>query len=171
MQKKRKDPIASGEDESTQDELIVKEKLTLKQELFCQNYVINDVFRGNATLSYADAYWYDMESKDKTRQRDAEWEEIEWTSEYDKAYNCCAALASRLLKNVKIQDRNIDLWNDMLSDRRVDARLWQIIYKWKDEHSLWGIREYNKLKNRITDKIQWDITILTPTAINIIKPK
>jgi len=56
MQKKRKDPIASGEDESTQDELIVKEKLTLKQELFCQNYVINDVFRGNATLSYADAY-------------------------------------------------------------------------------------------------------------------
>lgn len=162
-------PKAPGNDEK-QDEMKVLDKLTLKQELFCQNYVTNEEIRGNATLSYADAYWVDLESKSKIRQTDSEWEEIEGTSEYDKAYNSCSAMWCRLLRNLKIQERNTDLWNELLSDRRVDARLGQIIYQWKDEHSLWGIREYNKLKQRITDKIEANVT-LVPTAVNIVEPK
>ena len=54
------------------------------------------------------------------------WVWIEKSS-YDKAYYSCAANASRLLKNDKIQKRITVLLNEMISNEVVDAELMKII--------------------------------------------
>lgn len=146
----------------------ISEKLTLKQELFCQYYVKNESLRGNATLCYNEAYNINIHEKDTTRQTNSEWKEIEWTSEYDKSYDYCSMAWSNLIRNYKIQDRIDELWNELLIDPKIDARLSKIIYKWKDEVALNWIKEYNKLRNRIIEnvKVSWEVNISSDQTIN-----
>ena len=119
---------------------LVKDELNPKQELFCQMYVNNRGSFGNATSSYALAY--DMEIDGVSDER-------------KEAYNVACASGSRLLINVKIKDRIIQLLNDLLKDNIVDAELAKIIMQdYKLESKISAIREYNRIKGRGSDVIE-----------------
>lgn len=139
--------------------------LSIQQELFCHFYVINDELRGNATHSYAEAYGFKL---DELSNEDAIYEyydektgegkgKVLEPSTRSKAINVCAAESSRLLRTPKIQNRKIEMLNSLLRDDYVDSRL----AKWIQDDSepaasIAALREYNKLKQRITEKM--DIT-------------
>lgn len=127
--------------------------LTLQQERFCINYAQNMELFGNATLSYAEAYGYDLDNADKTRSIDEKGNEIKGTSEYDRMYNICASGGSQNIIKLNIQKRIRTLLNEMMQNDVIDARLIEIILKGNDADSLRALQEYNKLKQRIVTKI------------------
>ena len=106
---------------------------------------------------------------------DENWErEVIEDSEYNKMCNICAAASSRLLRNCKIQERNIEIMNGMLRNEVIDARMYRIIQKWKDVDSIAAIKEYNKLKQRIVEKqqlVDWDWKPFIPSVIRIVEAK
>lgn len=110
-------------------------KLNPRQEKFCQHYVSKEFF-ANGVQAYIEAYDIVVESQ--------------------KDYNSACAAASRLLSNVNICDRINDLLDEAgLNDNFVDKELLFLIQQHADYKSKLGsIREYNKLKSRITDKIE-----------------
>jgi hypothetical protein len=127
-----------------------------QHELFCQLYVKNEELFGNGTLSYAEAYNYKLETLSHEETRDEGGELIE-QSEYTKAYNVCSVQAHALLRMPKIQDRITILLNEMLKDHIVDAQLAKVILQdEKLEPKISAIREYNKIRQRITEKV--DVT-------------
>lgn len=115
---------------------IVWESLTLRQERFCQLYALDTRFMGNWVGTYLEVYDIDTSKK---------W----W-------YWVCAASASRLLTNVKIYTRiNTLLEEQWLNDQFVDKQLLYVISQQSDiGNKVQAIKEYNKLKQRITDKIE-----------------
>jgi hypothetical protein len=128
-----------------------KPKLNPKQELFAQLYTRNSQMFGNATLSYAEAYGYDLDSLSDEIPKDQPTAK----SERDKAYNVCAVEAQRLLRNPNVQDRLTVLLNEMLRDDIIDRELAKtILQDHKLESKIAAIREYNKLKQRITEKVE-----------------
>lgn len=158
----------------------VGEELTLKQELFCQYYVKNDALYGNATLAYAEAYGYDLENADRDdmeyemwdgsimtghelhdyniRQKDSkdklDYIQMVKESTYTRMYNVCSVSSSKLLRNPKINQRVKDLLNEMLNDSDVDAELAKMIRDKKNDNAkIQAIKEYNKLKMRIVDRV------------------
>ena len=157
--KKRKNIDTPPEDTQDKnevlDELISEEDeklLTLKQTLFCHYYVMNEETRGNATLSYALAYWYDIDSASRVNDRDDQDREILGTSEYDNIIKLIAPSASRNTRKHKIQETITKLWNTLLTDEQVDAKHAQILFKGRDDVALRAVQEYNRIKWRITDK-------------------
>lgn len=92
----------------------VRDILSIKQENFLRFYIVNDELRGNATLSYAEAYGYDLDTLDKTGKRDLKTGILLEPSEFTRAYNTCSQLASRLLRNVKVQRRRVEILNEVL---------------------------------------------------------
>lgn len=116
------------------------DNLNQKQELFCQYYASDREFFGNGVESYIEAY-------------DPITTKPNW-------YKTAAAAASRLLKNVKVIDRiNVLLEEGGLNDQFVDKQLVFIIKQHADFGSkMAAIREYNKLKSRITEKTEETIT-------------
>jgi hypothetical protein len=127
-----------------------------QHELFCQLYVKNEELFGNATLCYAEAYNYKLETLSHEESRDDEGHLIE-SSEYDKAYRVCSVQGSVLLRNLKVQERITKLLNEMLKDDIVDAQLAKVILQNdKLEPKVSAIREYNKIRQRITEKV--DVT-------------
>jgi hypothetical protein len=111
------------------------DKLNPKQELFCQLYATDREFFGNGTQTYIEVYEPD--------QHKPNW------------YKSAQASASRLLSNVIICKRINELLEDEgLNDAFVDKQLLFIITQHDDKSSkVAAIREYNKLKQRITEKI------------------
>lgn len=105
-----------------------KFKLNDKQKLFCQYYVSEEFF-------------------------------CSWVKSYQKVYNCtydkARASASRLLANVSILNYIDFLLGEMgLNNQRVDKELAKLILQDVDRTvKLWAMREYNKLKGRITEKL------------------
>lgn len=135
-----------------------KDELTPKQELFCHIYTHNRQLFGNATLSYAEAYDYGLDELSQEKPvlgYDSKGEPNKWgESEYTKAYNVCSAQGSRLLRNQKIDDRIRELMNLLMRDSIVDAELISIVlHGEKDSDRVAAIKEYNKLKQRILDKV------------------
>jgi hypothetical protein len=57
--------------------------LNVRQELFCMYYVMNDELRGNATLSYAEAYGYDLDDREKYPRDDAIYDDEDENEEGD----------------------------------------------------------------------------------------
>lgn len=103
-------------------------ELNPKQELFCQSYVNNWATFGNATKSYVEAY--DVEEESARRE------------------------GSRLLTKVDVKARVVKLLNDLLKDEIVDAELSKVIQQDNDlSVKVSAIKEYNKLRQRITDKV------------------
>lgn len=155
------------------------EVLNPKQELFCQFYVMNDELFGNATLSYAEAYDYKLDTLSKERpilSTDDLGNPKEYgESEYDLAYNVCAVTSSRSLRSAKVQLRVRELLNELLKDDVVDSELAKVIRQnHKLESKMAAIREYNKLKGRIIDKTDLtskgeQILISDPKAAAITK--
>lgn len=110
------------------------DKLNEKQLLFCKLYVSEDLL-GNGTLCYCKAYGYDPNDI--------------------KDYNNARHNASHLLSNNNVsQHINNLLEEGGLNDQHIDKRLLFLINQNEDKGtSLGAIREYNKLKQRITEKI------------------
>ena len=118
--------------------------LNEKQEKFCQYYVSKEFF-ANGTEAYAEAYDIDMTEPGK--------------------YNSVRTMASKLLTNTNILNRINELLDlNGLNDQFVDKQLTLVITQNADLGAkVAGIREYNKLKQRITDKLEvkgdFDITL------------
>jgi hypothetical protein len=109
--------------------------LNEKQELFCQLYATDREFFGNGVQAYIEAYEPDTSKPN-------------W-------YNGARASASRLLSDVNIYTRINELLEDGgLNDVNVDKQLQFLINQQDDKSTkLQAIREYNKLKQRIIDRI------------------
>lgn len=112
-----------------------KKELTPKQERFCQLYVSEEFF-GHGTESYAEAYGIDLKT----------------------GYGSAKTSAARLLTNANICARINELLKDAgLNDGFVDKQLLFLISQHADfAQKMAAIREYNKLRQRITDKM--DVT-------------
>lgn len=114
-----------------------KKKLTTnqKQEFFCQLYATDKEFFGNGVQAYIEAY-----DPDRTKPN--------W-------YKTACAAASRLLSNVKVFTRINEILEETgFSEVAVDKQLSFLIAQQADfTAKLGAIREFNKLKKRITDKL------------------
>lgn len=112
---------------------MAKDKLNAKQELFCNYYVSEETF-GNGVRSYCKAYGIDENNIQK--------------------YNVAKKSAFDLLTNPNILARINELLDDAgLNDSFVDKQLLFAISQNADMSSkVKAISEYNKLRQRITDK-------------------
>lgn len=128
-------------------------KLNPKQEKFCKLYATETEFFGNGVESYIEAY-------------DPKTTKPNW-------YKTAAAAASRMLKNVNILDRiNELLDSEGFNDAHVDKQLLFLINQGAEFPSKLGaIKEYNKLKQRIVDRIDATSKGEKIEAINYIIPK
>ena len=114
------------------------ERLTTKQEMFCQYYASPAEFFGSGTTAYSLAYGYDLT--------------------IHKQKNICQVGATQLLAMPKINRRIDQLLDDLgFNDQMADKRLSELMLQ-RDEKSisLGALREYNKLKARIQEHI--DVT-------------
>jgi len=128
-----------------------KDKLTEKQIRFCITYVSKDFF-ANGTESYAEAYGIDL-----TRPN---------------TYNTCKVNASKMLTNTNILEYINELLDlSGLNDQFVDKQLTFVITQNADMGSkVAAIREYNKLKKRIDNKLNLGLEDgITEVNINIKK--
>ena len=113
----------------------MKKHLNPKQERFCKLYATDKEFFANGVESYVEAY---------QPKKIGNW------------YQTARASASRLLTSINILKR-IDELLEMqgLNDVYVDKRLaFWITQTAHPTASLEGIKEYNKLKQRILNKIE-----------------
>lgn len=110
-------------------------KLNPKQEKFCKLYATDREFFGNGVETYIEVYKPDKSKKN-------------W-------YKTACSAASQLLSNIKVYTRiNELLEEEGLNDQNVDKQLLFLVNQHEDKgNKLGAIREYNKLKTRITDKI------------------
>lgn len=113
----------------------VWDKLNPKQELFCELYTSKEFF-GNGVQTYIEVY-----DPDTTKPN--------W-------YKTACASASQLLSNIKVYTRINDLLESSgLNDQFADKQLLFLMSQHDDKsNKLWAVREYNKLKWRITEKIE-----------------
>lgn len=117
--------------ESTPDE----EKLNERQELFCQYYATDREFFGNGVQTYIEVYEPDRHKKN-------------W-------YKQACSSASEILSNPKVFNRINQLLEDGgLNDVNVDKQLQFLINQQSDfTNKIAAIREYNKLKSRIIERM------------------
>jgi hypothetical protein len=109
--------------------------LNPRQEMFCQLFASDREFFGNGVQSYIEAYDPDTSAKN-------------W-------YLAARVSASRLLTNTNILRRINELFEESgLNDQFVDKQLEKLITQDADfTNKMAAIKEYNKLKQRITEKI------------------
>lgn len=121
---------------------MAKSKLNLTQKQFCKNYVSQEFF-ANGVQAYVEAYKIDLSK--------------------GGAYNSARARASALLTNINILSYINELLDlSGLNDTFVDKQMSLLITQNADFGSKLGaIREYNKLKSRITEKIEHSIITVT----------
>lgn len=131
---------------------VVGELLNPKQEMFCQYYCNNEATRFNATASYSEAYWFNLDWASRLKVKDNKTWELLQESEYVKMSRICWVNGNRLLRNAKIQDRITILINELKKDAIVDRRMMEHILSKDNQSSRDMIKEYNKLMQRITDK-------------------
>jgi hypothetical protein len=136
-----------------------KPKLTAQQELFCRLYTQNEALFGNATLSYAESHGFALDTLSRECPRRVDLPEHTCDrdcppSEYDSAYQTCSVNGSRALRNAKVQARITELLNEILRDDVVDSQLAKLIMQdGEPAAKIAAIREYNKLRARITEKV------------------
>lgn len=115
-------------------EKLKREELNQRQEKFCKLYATEREFFGNGVESYLAVYKIDKSKPN-------------W-------YKTACAAASALLSNPKVIKRISDLLTtEGLNDANVDKQLNFLIGQFSDYRSKLGaIKEYNTLKQRITEK-------------------
>ncbi len=115
--------------------------LNAKQIEFCNLFISQD-YLGHGTESYAEAYGCDLTD---VRQ-----------------YNTAKSQASKLLTKPNILEYLNKLIDVRLNDQFVDKQLGFLIAQKSDlSVTLGGIREYNKLKQRIQDKLEITHSVVT----------
>lgn len=109
-------------------------KLTPQQELFCELYASDKEFFGNGVQSYAEAYGLDLSKP--------------------KDYSTSKAGASENLTKPYILERINEIFEAHgLNDTFVDKQLEKLIVQDADFNAkMKAIQEYNKLRQRITEK-------------------
>lgn len=112
------------------------DKLNPKQEAFCELYTQPTEFFGNGVQSYIESYSPDTSKKN-------------W-------YNTARATVSEILTNPNILKRINELLEaDGFNDQFVDKQIKFLMTQNADFGSKLGaIKEYNKLKARIKDKLE-----------------
>jgi hypothetical protein len=112
-----------------------KEKLNAHQELFCKLYATDRELFANGTQAYIEAYDIDINKPG--------------------AYNGAKSSAFNLLTNTDILKRIDELLElGPLNNQAVDRELAFVIEQKADFSSkVAAIREYNRLKQRVTDKL------------------
>lgn len=137
MAKKNKQKKVSPPDSTMS--ILEEYNINLQMEMFCQYYTSPTEFFGNGVQSYAAAYNIDLTQPG--------------------AYKSCLASASNALTNRNIL-RRIDslLQEGGLTDQFVDKQLLFLITQNADFNpKLGAIREYNKMKQRIVEKVEHTI--------------
>lgn len=134
-------------------------KLNLREELFCRLYTQNRSLFGNGTQCYAQAYGYELEklSKESITGDPNEFgvTSIVALSPYEKACNTCAVMANTLLRKTKIDDRISQLLREMMTEESADTEMSYVMHQRIDLAAKnAAMREFNKLKGRITDKFK-----------------
>lgn len=110
-------------------------KLSLKEELFCQCYARSGDTFGNGRMSYARAF-----------------NKLAITS---KQKHVCDVLVQRLLSKVVVYKRCDELLNEKIDDEIVDKELARVVQQNENLHAkVSAISEYNKVRGRITQKIR-----------------
>lgn len=148
-----------GTKEKTSLEPVERRELTTQQETFCQYFASPTEFYGNGTQSYAAAY-------DK-KITPYNYEAIR------------AASAALLIRPDVLRRINELLRMDGFNDANIDKQLLFLITQGADFKSKLGaIKEYNKLKQRITEKLQIEMPVASirifpvgPAQLNKEKPK
>lgn len=109
--------------------------LNMRQELFCVYYASDREFFGNGVQSYIEVY--------EPNQSRPNW------------YKSACAAASQLLSNIKVCKRISELLSvEGFNDEFVDKQLLFVIAQHDDKSAkVAAIREFNKLRGRITEKI------------------
>ena len=122
-------------EELTPIEILAKYNINVNQKLFCELYINSNEIRGNGVKCYAMAYNIELNKL---------------------SYNSINAEASRLLTNdIVLKYMNDLLTLDGFDDISVDKQLNSVIQQHDDKGAkIQAIREYNKLKKRITDKLE-----------------
>lgn len=112
------------------------ETLNPLQELFCRLYTRHWETYWSWVKAYAEAYWVEISSS--------------------KGYKVAQAASSRLLSKVIVSSRiNEYLQDEVLNDSVVDSQLAYLITQHDEKWAKLGaIKEYNALKQRITQKIE-----------------
>jgi len=137
----------SIEENKAKMELAKAPRLTPQQTEYCYYYTLKDyITYGNATLSYAMAYSFDL----PTRQ-DGTIDPV------SKEYRVCQASSSRLSGFPMIVGQVEKIMLAKLNDNSVDSRLSSIIHVGKDTDSIQGIKIYNELKGRITRNLNLNV--------------
>lgn len=111
-----------------------REELNERQERFCQLYATDREFFGNGVETYLEVY-----DIDKSKPN--------W-------YKTACSAASQLLSNIKVFSRiNEILEQQGLNNQNIDKQLLFLVNQHSDFHSKLGaIKEFNALKQRITEK-------------------
>lgn len=137
------------EDERVESE-VLGDVLTRRQEEFCQLYATDREFFGNGVQTYIEVY-----NMDKSNPN--------W---YDHARSS----ASRLLSNVNICKRINELLDGQgLNDEFVDKQLLLIITQNADyRNKVEAIKEFNKLRSRIQDKLDLTSKGEKVATINVV---
>lgn len=114
---------------------ITKKGLTAQQELFCKLYASDKEFFGSGVESYAEAYDLNLNKKGE--------------------YNSAKSNAGRLLTNDNILKRIDELLDIYCNDQIVDRETAFVIIQKKDLPSkVAAIKEYNRVRSRVTTKIK-----------------
>lgn len=136
---KEENPVLFGSDGSKQLD-------NKRWELFCRYYTEESEMFGNGVHSYAKAYNMDLEEPGK--------------------YTVAGALSCQLLKNVRVMSRiNYLLDKLILNDAHVDKQMAYLITQNAQlQPKLGAIQEYNKLRNRIKERIdnQNNVIVFAP---------
>lgn len=125
-------------------------KLTLQEEMFCRYYSSDTEFFGDGFQSCAAAFNYDIMDKSEALS--------------------CKYKAAGLLRSQRILKRiNEFLRYVTLNDAHVDKQLGFLITQNADfGNKLGAIKEYNKLQQRITERIKIEEAPRQITKINIV---
>ena len=114
-----------------------KGNLNPQQELFCYYYATHESTRFNGTRAYKAAYDKEGTMEDAVAQTQG----------------------SRLLLDVLVNDRINELIDASISDEVVDHELHKVVRQDEERGAkIQAIREYNKLKGRITEKHEVEAT-------------
>jgi hypothetical protein len=144
------------------------DELNPQRMRFCKLYTQNSNLFGNATLCYAEAFGFDLESLSQEAvygepDEFGKREKLE-DSEYTKAYNTCSVNGSGLLRITKIDEYIKVLLNEMMTNENADAELAWVMKQRQDlGPKIQALREFNKLKNRILNEVVVTTNIIDPS--------
>ncbi len=139
----------------------IGDTLNTKQELFCQYMVKNRATFDNATQSYALAYGYDLDNASRDviySEPDASgFKKVLEDSEYNRYMNSCSVMGYNLLRNIKIDTRIKELLREIFTEETIDNELsWLMAQREDPSVKMAAIREVNKLKGRIIDRVKFE---------------